>query len=97
MPNSYSEILTARGGSYILNNTDSYTGTVYLISVLEDTIFDTLEVTDPTGTVVTPVLSLQIADPSLAVKAGAIITPLSIGSPFSKVELASGSVVLVLK
>jgi hypothetical protein len=97
MPNSYSEILTARGGSYILNNTNSYTGTVYLISVLEDTIFDTLEVTDPTGTVVTPVLSLQIADPSLAVKAGAIITPLSIGSPFSKVELASGSVVLVLK
>jgi hypothetical protein len=97
MPNSYSEILTARGGSYILNNTNSYTGTVYLISVLEDTIFDTLEVTDPTGTVVTPVLSLQIANPSLAVKAGAIITPLSIGSPFSKVELASGSVVLVLK
>jgi len=97
MPNSYSEILTGRGGTYILNDTSAYTGTVYMISVLEDTIFHTLEVTDPTGTVVTPVLSLQIADPLTAVKAGTIITPLSIGSPFSKVELASGSVVLVLK
>jgi hypothetical protein len=97
MPNSYSEILTGRGGTYILNDTSSYTGTVYMISVLEDTIFDTLEVTDPTGTVVTDVLSSQIADPLTAVKAGAIITPLSIGSPFSKIELTSGSVVLVLK
>jgi len=97
MPNSYSEILTGRGGTYILNNTDPYEGTIYLISVLEDTIFNVLEVTDPTGTVVTDELPSQIADPLTAVKAGAIITPLSIGSPFSKVELVSGSVVLVLK
>jgi hypothetical protein len=97
MPNSYSEILTGRGGTIILNNTDPYEGTIYLISVLEDTIFDTLEVTDPTGTVVTNALASHIVDPLIAVKAGAIITPLSIGSPFSRVVLTSGSVVLVLK
>lgn len=97
MPNTYGEILTARGGSYVLNDTTEYTGEVYMISVLEDTVFTTLKTIDTTGTVETDVLADQIADPLTAVKAGAIITPLDIAKPFYKIELASGSVVLVLK
>lgn len=96
MPNSYGEILTARGGSYVLNNVSTYNGIIYAISVLQDTIFLTLETTDSNGTV-TNVLNDHFADASLAIKAGALITPMSIGSPFSKIELTSGSVVLVLR
>jgi hypothetical protein len=96
MPNSYGEILTARGGSFVLNNTDEYTGIVYAISVLQDTIFATLETTDSNG-IDADVLNDHFSDASLAIKAGALITPMDIAKPFSKIELTSGSVVLVLR
>lgn len=98
MPNSYGEILTARGGSYILNNTASYTNAslVYAIVTLEDTKFDTLEVTDTNG-IVTDVINEHFADPSKHIKAGAIITPMDINKPFSTIQLTEGSVILVLK
>ena len=96
MANSYGEILTARGGSYILNDTSGYQGRVYAIAVLEDTIFDKIRTIDTNG-IVTDVLTDQIADPLIAVKAGAIITPLDINKPFWQIELASGSVALILK
>ena len=96
MANSYGEILTARGGSYILNDTSGYQGRVYAIAVLEDTVFNTLDNID-TNDIVTDVLPSQIADPFTAVKAGAIITPLDINKPFWQIELVSGSVALILK
>lgn len=96
MANSYGEILTARGGSFILNDTSAYQGRVYAIAVLEDTLFDTLDNID-TNDIVTDVLSDQIADPLVAVKAGALLTPLDINKPFYNITLTSGSVTLVLK
>jgi hypothetical protein len=96
MPNSYGEILTARGGSFVLNNNDEYTGIVYAISVLQDTVFSVLETTDSNG-IDADVLNDHFADASLAIKAGALITPMDIAKPFSKIELTSGSVVLVLR
>jgi hypothetical protein len=96
MANSYGEILTARGGSYILNDTSLYTGRVYAIAVLQDTIFDTLESID-TNDVIYNVLADQIAAPLVAVKAGALLTPLDINKPFYNIQLTSGSVTLVLK
>jgi hypothetical protein len=96
MANSYGEILTARGGSYILNDTSLYTGRVYAIAVLQDTIFDTLESID-TNDVIYNVLADQIAAPLVAVKAGALLTPLDINKPFYNIQLTSGSVTLILK
>ena len=96
MPNSYGEILTARGGSYILNDTSNWTGTAYAIVALEDTVFDEIYVTDSNG-ISTEVLADHVADKGIGVKAGAIITPMDIAIPFSEVILASGSVILVLK
>lgn len=96
MANSYGEILTARGGTFILNDTSAYQGRVYAIAVLEDTIFDTLEDID-TNDIISNVLPVQIADPLVAVKAGALLTPLDINKPFYNIELTSGSVTLVLK
>ena len=96
MANSYSEILTGRGGTVILNDTSSYQGRVYAIAVLEDTLFDTLETID-VNSIITDVLADQIADPLVAVKAGALLTPRDINQPFYNITLTSGSVTLVLK
>jgi hypothetical protein len=96
MPNSYGEILTARGGSYILNDTSNWAGTAYAIVTLEDTVFNEIYVTDSNG-ISTEVLADHVADKAIAVKAGAIITPMDIAIPFSEVTLTSGSVILVLK
>jgi hypothetical protein len=96
MPNSYGEILTARGGSFVLNDTATYQGEVYAIAVLQDTIFDTLDNIDRNG-IVLDVLPDQISDPTAVTKAGALITPLDIEKPFYNIKLVSGSVVLVLK
>lgn len=96
MPNTYGEILTARGGSYVLNTINEYEGLFYAIAVLQDTVFSVLETTDSNGTV-TDVLADHFDDPLLDIKAGAMITPMDIAKPFSKIQLDSGSVVLVLK
>lgn len=96
MPNSYGEILTARGGSYILNDANEWTGTAYAIVTLEDTIFYAIYVTDSNG-ISTEVLANHIADTGTDVKAGAIITPMDIAIPFSGIKLTSGSIIIVLK
>lgn len=97
MANSYGEILTARGGSYILNTNDAFTDDlVYAIHVLENTKFTTLETTDRNG-FVTDVLADHIANTSTAIKAGAMITPMNVEAPFSNIQLSEGSVTLVLK
>lgn len=96
MANSYGEILTARGGSYILNDTNGYTGEVYAIVTLEDTLFAEIKNIDSNG-IESDVLSDHIADTGTAVKSGAIITPMDINKPFYKIQLDSGSVALILK
>jgi len=96
MANSYGEILTARGGTFILNSTNAYQGRVYAIAVLEDTIFDTLEDID-TNDIISDVLPVQISDPLTAIKAGSLLTPLDINKPFYNITLTSGSVTLILK
>lgn len=98
MPNSYGEILTARGGSYILNNTTTYedASLVYAVVTLETTEFSKLKTTDSNG-IVTDVINDHFADSGAPIKAGAIITPMDISKPFSVIEITSGSVMLVLK
>lgn len=96
MPNSYGEILTARGGSFILNDANLYTEKTYAIVALEDVIFDTLETID-SNDIITDVLADHIADTGTAIKAGAILTPMDIAKPFYNIQLVSGSVILVLK
>jgi hypothetical protein len=98
MPNSYGEILTARGGTYILNTAGIYENLslVYAIVVLEDTEFSKIYATDSNG-IVTDVTGDHIKDSGIPVKAGAIITPMDINKPFSTIDLISGSVMLVLK
>ena len=96
MPNSYGEILTARGGSLVLNTADEIEEIFYAIAVLEDTRFTVLDATDSNG-IVTNVLNDHFADANIDIKAGAIITPMDIAKPFSRIQLSAGSVVLVLK
>lgn len=97
MANSYGEILTARGGSYILNNTIGYTGQFYAVVTLEDTEFNKLYTEDRNGIENQLALNDHIAEPLNVIKAGAIITPMDFNAPFSYIELSSGSVALILK
>ncbi len=98
MANSYGEILTARGGSYILNTIDAYNQQFfYAVVVLEDTIISSLYTEDRNGTVNQLALNDHIADTEIVIKAGAIITPMDFNAPFSFIQLTSGSVALILK
>ena len=97
MANSYGEILTARGGSYILNNTNGYTGQFYAVVTLEDTEFSKLYTEDRNGIENQLALDEHIAEPLNVIKAGAIITPMDFNAPFSFIQLNSGSVALILK
>jgi hypothetical protein len=97
MANSYGEILTGRGGSYILNTTDQYSDSLmYAIHVLEDTKIVSLETTNRNG-ITTEVVQDHIADPASVIKAGAMITPMNVEAPFSSITLSQGSVTLILK
>lgn len=97
MANSYGEILTARGGSYILNIVGSYSDSLmYAVHILEDTKIESLETTNRNG-IVTEVVQDHVADQSAVIKAGAVITPMNVEAPFSSITIAQGSVMLVLK
>lgn len=76
-------------GTFVVNSTAEVTKTADAIVVLEDTIFNSIKINDVI------VNDFYIQDASVAVKAGAIITPTA-DQQFSGVELESGSVVLVL-
>lgn len=83
------EILIAGQGTYILNNTSTYTGNFDAIVVLQDTVFDSIKIANVEEK------TNYIAAPATAVKAGAIIRPQS-AKKFSSVKLTSGSVAIVL-
>ena len=81
--------LVANKGTFILNNTNKFTGNVDAIVVLQDTVFSLIGIAENN------VMSQYIGTPATAVKAGAIITPKS-DLKFDEVSLTSGSVALVL-
>ena len=81
--------LVANNGTYILNSDINLTRTIDAIVCLEDTIFQTI------GVAGIDVKSTYLANPAIAIKAGAIITPIE-DKQFSNVRIDSGSVALVL-
>lgn len=81
--------LVANKGTFILNNTNEFTGVIDAIVVLQDTVFNAVKIAG------TDVKADYIGTPATAVKAGAILTPKS-DLKFSGVVLTSGSVALVL-
>jgi hypothetical protein len=81
--------LVANNGTYILNSNINLTKTIDAIVVLEDTIFQTIGVNG------TDVKATYLANPAIAIKAGAIITPIN-DLQFSNVRIDSGSIALVL-
>jgi hypothetical protein len=83
------EILIAKKGTFVLNNTTEKTVTINAIVVLEDTVFNSIKIA------AVDVKSSYIGTPGTAVKAGAIIRPTN-AQQFSGVKLTSGSVILVL-
>ena len=87
---NFNDILTARAGSKVINDTTEYVGTIYRIQVLEDTVFASIKV----GGV--DAKSTYVSTPTTAVKAGAIIAPVDINKPFSAVDLTSGSICITL-
>jgi hypothetical protein len=88
MANSQS-VLSAAQGTFILNTTDRVSMSCDAIVALEDTIFTSIMIGE------SDITTRYIYDPSIAVKAGAIIRPLN-GAKFTQLELTSGSVILVL-
>jgi len=82
-------VISASQGTFIVNNTDSVTVLHDAIVVLEDTVFDIIDIDGEDA------MGEYIQDSSVAVKAGAIIRPKD-AKKFSKVALTSGSVCLVL-
>ena len=82
------EVISASQGSFIVNDTVEKTTIHDAIVVLEDTIFTSIKISG------VDVKATYIADTAVAVKAGSIIRP--IDGVFSSVQLASGSVALVL-
>jgi hypothetical protein len=88
MANSQS-VLSAAQGTFIVNGTDAVELLCDAIVALEDTIFTSIKIGE------SDVTEKYIQDPSIAVKAGAIIRPLN-GAKFTEIELTSGSVILVI-
>ena len=83
------EILIAKKGTFILNNTTEKTVTINAIVVLEDTVFNLIKIAG------VDVKASYIGTPGTAVKAGAIIRATN-AAQFSGVKLTSGSVLLIL-
>lgn len=83
------DILTGIQGTKVVNDTTELTQAFDSIVVLEDTVFSSIKVSgsDVKGTYITT--------PATAVKAGAIIRPLT-NQVFSGVQLTSGSIVIVI-
>lgn len=84
----FDELMAAKNGATIVNNTTELTASLSAVFVLEDTIFTSLKIGG------TDVKATYIQATGTAVKAGALIVPLN-GASFSGVKLASGSVAAI--
>lgn len=91
MAAGHMDILTGRSGAIVLNTATAFTQQVMMIVVLEDTIFNAID--DSKGNDKND----YIQDPAVAVKAGAVFTPLDVNHPFTNIDLTSGSVNVVLR
>lgn len=85
----WNSVLHALNGTKIVNDTTEVTQGFDAIVILEDTVFTSIKVSG------IDVKSTYITTPATAVKAGAIIRPIS-GNRFSGVKLTSGSIAIVL-
>jgi len=85
----WNSVLHALNGTKIVNDTTELTQGFDAIVILEDTVFTNIKVSG------VDVKSTYITTPATAVKAGAIIRPIS-GTRFSGVKLTSGSIAIVL-
>lgn len=88
-------IISGGAGSYVLNDTSEFTGNFDAIVILEDTTIDSIKIDD------IDVTTEYVANPSTAVKLGAIIRPknensFDVPKKFSSVQLTSGSAIIVL-
>jgi hypothetical protein len=91
-PNGSMSVVSASKGSFILNNTSTYsTYNFRAIVVLQDTVFDSIKIVGSAA----EQKANYIGTVATAVKAGAIITPIN-NAVFDSVKLTSGSVALVL-
>lgn len=81
--------LAGNMGTFVVNTTTEVTKKIDAIVVLEETIFTSIKVNGVDAK------NTYIQDATLAIKAGAIITPIN-DLQFSGVQLVSGSVALVL-
>jgi hypothetical protein len=91
MPNSWNEILTARQGSVVINDTHAFEANMYVITSVSDaTIIDVLEQDG------VDVLADYIANPAHAAPRGSIITPIDIKKPFTSIQLSAGAICVTL-
>jgi len=81
--------LVGNMGTFVVNTTIEVTKNIDAIVILEESIFTSIKINGVDAK------NEYIQDATLAVKAGAIITPIN-NLQFSGVQLTSGSVVLVL-
>ena len=92
MPNSWNEILSARAGSIVVNNTDVIELEFYAIKSVENvTIIDSLFQGEDNVT------TEYVVDPATRIGLGAVITPKDINKPFTSITLSAGAVCLTLK
>ena len=87
---TWNEILSAAAGTIVLNDTSEYIGNIAAVHVIGDAVFTTLD--DAKGND----KAEYIIASATAVKAGAMLTPFDKQNAFTTIQLASGSVVLVL-
>ena len=87
---TWNEILSAAAGTVVLNDTSEYTGNIAAVHVIGDAVFNILDGANGND------VDSYITDSSLSVKAGAMITPFDKQKAFTRIELLSGSVLLVL-
>lgn len=89
--NGSDSLLSASKGSFIINNTVEKKLKCRAIVVLEDTVFTSIKELGSE----TDVKANYIAAVGTAIKTGSIITPFA-NKKFEKIQLVSGSVILVL-
>lgn len=82
-------IMSALQGSYIINDTNTWTGKADAVYVLEEAVFSVLNDTS-TGTKDT-----YISDSAVSVPAGALIRPIE-DEQFDAITLTSGKVAVIL-
>lgn len=91
LKNGSNSVLVAANGVFIVNDANLYSSNFQALLVLEDTIISSLKHTGDA----TEQVNEYIANSAIALKAGAIITPIQLNT-FGSIQLTSGSVQVIL-